>query len=321
MKVFFIKITVFIIALISVYGLFVHKLSEDFVDIYYEKFTSQAGGLILGISKASKGIDPAIIENELKSFEYDKPLINFALNVKHSQYGDMYFEAIKKKLKNKVKKQLFILSVSPGSFATPASMNENDIVKLDKKTIIGKTDDVSSKSNYNYIVNNYSEPLYNALHEYEKWPYYNLHENGWLEIESFSGNDSITSKDIAFAKSNMIHYFDQSIKGQEPSEYRINTFIKLFEFLKTRGDVFLIRIPEDKEFMDIENNFWPDFDIKMDSIANKHNLPFFNYSNFQDKFKTYDGLHFESRAAKQFTKMLSEDIHNYLKTKKHPNFL
>lgn len=319
MKSFFIKLIVFSIMLISFYSLLVYKLSDDFVDIYYKKFTQESGGLIIGISKASKGINPSIIENELDSFNYDLPLVNFALNVNNSKYGDVYFEAIKKKLKPNSKKQLFILSVSPGSFAAPYSISANDIIKIDKNTILGKVSLVKTNPNYNYIVNTYNKPLYNALHPYEKWENYTLHDNGWLEVK-LKESKAIQIRNTKLWKSDVIRHFKENVIKQEISNYRINSFIEMVKFLKEKGDVFLVLIPEDKELMALEKNFSPNFESKIDSISNNLNVPFLNYSNLVDKFKTYDGLHFESEGAQEFTKTLSIDIKKHLKTKKHPNF-
>lgn len=314
MKAFFVKILIFIIVLLSLYGLLIHKLSEDYVDIYYNKFTQKAGGLILGISKASKGINPTIMENELQLADYDTPIINFALNVNNSQYGEVYLKAIQKKLKNVQKKQIFVLSVSPGNFAAPLNTDANDIADIDKKTITGKVTVVDAKPNYNYIINSYDKGLYNALHKYEKWEHYNLHENGWLEIKlkNFK-SDSLKNNNIKFWKSSVRKYFEQNMKFKEISEYRIECFIKTINYLKPRGHVFIVRIPEDKEFMEAENDFWPNFEKDIDSICNKLNVPFINYSNMAGKFTTYDGLHFDSSGANAFTKMLTKDICLHLK--------
>ncbi|WP_299553226.1 hypothetical protein [Seonamhaeicola sp.] len=327
MKLFLTKIVVYIVLLAGVYFLLVDRLSDDYVDIYYNKFTQKAGGLIIGISKASKGINPEIIENDLRSINYDTPIINFALNVGNSQYGDVYFNSIQKKLKKTSKKQLFILSVSPGSFSAPINMPVEDIIKMDEKTIIGKVDWVDNEPNYNYIINTYDQPLYNALHKHEKWEHYNVHKNGWLEIKlKKSQLDTRNNGDIAHWKSGVLDFFKEKTNSSERSEYRIQSFIKLVKFLKPRGDVFMVKIPEDKEFKEIENHICPNFETEMDSISRALGVTFLNYSHLTDKFTTYDGLHLESSGAKKFTKMLCEDMLSHLKrealakTEKHPNF-
>lgn len=292
----------------------VNKLSKDYVDVYYKKFTQKAGGLIIGISKASKGINPAIIEEKLSVLNYDKPIINFALNSSNSLYGEVYLEAIKKKLNPKINKQLFILSVSPVAFAALKDLNPEDIYKMDKNhTVLGKVNQVSSKPNYNYILNTYEQPLYNALHPYEKWTFFKLHDNGWVETTRTTDKDTIREVDTKFWKFKVSELFKNQLDFQEVSTYRIDSFIKILIFLKSKGDVFIINMPEDQEFLDMEKMFWPDFEQKIDSIASKYNTPFFNYSKLNHKFKTYDGVHFDTANAIEFTEMLSEDIYNYLR--------
>ncbi|MEL0455564.1 hypothetical protein WJN01_04955 [Flavobacteriaceae bacterium SZ-1-7] len=319
MKSFLLKLSFIIIALAGVYGFLVNRLSQDFVDIYYEKFTQKAGGLIIGISKANKGINPEIIEQKLQALNYyDTPLINYALNVNNSPFGEVYLESIKKKIKPIKNRQLFIVSVSPGAFSTPLKMKSEDIYKMDKNhTILGKVNKVDTKPNYNYIINTYELPLYNALHPYDKWLFYELHPNGWLEIRPNTEIDSIKATDIAFWKAGILKEFEAQLGIQQISSYRIESFIKILEFFKTRGDVFIVRIPQDEEFNILEHKLWPSFEQKMDSIAKQYNVPFLNYSNLANKFKTYDGLHFDTNGATQFTEMLSEDIYVILKNKEN----
>lgn len=313
MKRFFIKLALFTISLICVYGFLVNKLSEDYVDIYYKKFTQKASGLIVGVSTANRGINPAIIEEKLNELNYDTPIVNFALDVSNSSFGEVYLEAIKKKIKPKESKQLFIISVTPAAFAAPANMASEDILNIDKNhTILGKVSQVDINPNYNYILNTYEQPLYNALHPYEKWNFFTVHDNGWLEITLVTGKDTISNSDIKHWKSKNLEFSAKKLAMQEVSEYRVESFIKMLKFLGTRGNVFIVRIPEDEEFMNLEKEFWPDFEERMYDLAQKHNIPFLNYSNLNDRFKTYDGLHFDSTGATEFTKMLSEDIYNYL---------
>ena len=103
----------------------------------------------------------------------------------------------------------------------------------------------------------------------------------------------------------------------EKSQYRIDSFIKLIQFLKEKGHVFIIRIPADADIIEFENDIWQGFDKEFDSITKKHNVPYFNYSNKSNEYKTYDGSHLESESAKKFTKQLSLDIKNHLKTNKY----
>lgn len=314
MKAFFTKLTVFSLAFVCIYMLCVHILSKDYVDIYYKKFTQEAGGLVIGISKASKGINPNIIENELKHLDFDTPIVNFALNVSNSKYGDIYFEAIKKKVNFSSKNQLFIVSVSPASFAAKINAEPEDIIEMDKKfTIVGKVDQVKAKPNFNYVIETYDQPLYNAFHPYEKDPRFTIHDNGWLEIKlDYSKSDSIVKNDILFWKSILLKHFKNEVKTQEVSEYRIKSFVEMIQFLKQNGSVFIITMPEDKEFIDSEKIFWPNFEPQMDSIAAKLNIPYINYWYLSGKLKTYDGLHLESESAKEFTHLLSKDIKGYL---------
>ena len=312
MKNFFFKTIIFCIILASTYAFFVNKLSKDYVDPYYNKFTQEAGGLILGLSRASEGISPEVIEEELDSGPFEKPMINFAMNVVQSSYGEIYLNGIKKKLKPNSKKGLFIVSVSPGSFTALSGMSDENIIDMDKEGIIGKIDNFTSAPNYSYIVNTYSQPLYNTLHDFDKWDHYNSHSNGWNEITQNGKTNNIKEADISYWKSLTIRYYKRRIKKEQLSNYRLNYFIDIIKYLKTVGNVFIVRLPADNDIIQIENDLWKNFDKQFDSISKNHDVKYLNYSTLGSHYKTYDGSHMLSNSAKKFTKLLSRDIKNNL---------
>lgn len=313
MKGFVIKIVIFISIFIGTYLSLVHELSQGYVDDYYKKFTRPAGSLILGLSTASEGIVPSMIEKELKPFNFEWPLDNFALDGTQSQFGSVYLNAIKKKLKQTTsKKQLFILSVAPGSFAAQKQTSDENINNMDKKTILGKISDFTSNPNYNYIINTYGQSLYNALHSHDQWNHKTTHANGWNEVQIITPEDTIPESDMKHWKSLTLQYLNKTVENQIVSNYRKNSFLKLLAFLKSKGEVFLVRLPADQEVLTIENTFWPKFDVEMDSISKVYHVQYFNYTHKHDQLKTYDGLHLESESAKQLTKLLVADIKQHI---------
>ncbi len=315
LKKFILKLLLFTMGFIGLYCFFVDKLSKGHVDEYYNKFTQEAGGLIIGISRANIGISPYVIEEELINIE--KPIINFAINSYQSGFSEVYFNAIREKIKNRTNKGIFIISINPGNFSAFSNIDD-DILTTDSNTILGKTKNVASNPNYNYIINNYSEPLYNAF--YSRKPEHQIsHNNGWNEIILYTEHDTITNNTIKYWKSLTIKRNIKRVNTDEKSQYRIDSFIKLIKFLKEEGHVFVIRIPADTDIIKFENDVWQGFDKEFDSITKKYNVPYFNYSNKSDEYKTYDGSHLESESAKKFTKQLSLDIKNYLKAKKYKN--
>lgn len=295
------------------YLFFVDKLAKGYVDPNYNKFTQEAGSLIIGLSRANEGISPYIIEAELKDYiSFEKPLINFALNEAH--FGEVYYNAITKKTLNS-NNGIFILSISPGNFTAPLGLNGEKTFEFDKRLSIGKINNFTSAPNYDYIINNYETSLYNTLHNLDMWNHRTSHKNGWNEIKLKSYQDTIKDKDINYWKSLTLRFYEKKIKTDGLSEYRYEYFIKTIQYLKTKGTVFLTRIPSDEDLVEFGNKKWVKFDVEMDSISSVYNIPYFNYSKQSIKYKTYDGSHLESESAKKFSKVLSDDIKSYLSKK------
>ncbi|TGV03943.1 hypothetical protein [Flavivirga rizhaonensis] len=310
LKSFVIKLFIIAITFITIYLFFIDKLAKGFVDTNYNKFTQEAGGLILGLSRANEGISTLIIEEELKKYDFfsNKPLVNFALNEAH--FGEVYYEAIKKKIKTN--NGIFILSISPGNFTAPLGLDDEKVFEYDERLTLGKINNFVTSPNYNYIMNIYGASLYNSLHDFDQWNHRVSHLNGWNEVKLESELDTITDKDIEYWKSLTLKFYDQKIKTEQISSYRYNYFIKTIEYLKTKGEVFFIRMPSDSTILKIENSHWENFDFEMDSIAKSYHIPYFNYSKKSNNYKTYDGSHLESESAKKFTKLLCEDIKKLL---------
>ncbi|WP_303317695.1 hypothetical protein Q4Q34_17420 [Flavivirga abyssicola] len=312
MKDFVFKIVIFCILFAAVYAFFVDKLSKEYVDPYYNKFSQEANGLILGLSRASEGISPEIIEEELNNCSFEKPIVNFAMNTVQSSYGEIYLRGIKKKLKPNSKNGLFIVSISPGSFTAPFGMNDKNIFDMDKEGIIGKIDNFTSAPNYSYIVSTYPLPLYNTLHDFDKWDHHKPHPSGWNEITQNGRFNKIGENDINHWKSLTIRYYKRKVEKEQFSNYRLNYFIKTIQYLKTIGNVFIVRLPADTDIIKTENDLWKGFDKQFDSISKQHDVKFLNYSSLGSDYKTYDGSHMLSTSAKKFSKLLGKDIRNSL---------
>ena len=311
MKRFLIKLIVLVLLLTSVYLLLVDKLSKGYVDMYYNKFTERAGSLILGLSRADQGIAPHILERSLVEHDFELPLVNFASN--QSFYGDVYHQAITKKLKNDMNTGLFILSVTPGSFTAPKGAGAKEIELFDEESVMGKADEFASNPNYNYIMNCYGQSLYNSIYNTTKWENLKTHLNGWNELQIKSSIMKITDKDINIWKSQNISFYERKSRTEEFQKIRLQAFLDIVTFLKGKGKVFLVRLPADSDVIALENKNHNNFDHQMDSIAKIYGIPYLNYSTRQGSLKTYDGSHLESESAKKFTALLSRDIGSYIK--------
>ena len=304
MKSFLLKITVFIFALCTCYGVCLHQKSQGAVDEFYYKCTQETNSLILGLSRANYGISPAVLENELQ----DYTITNFAFNANQSPYGDVYLKAIENKISSSNSKNgIFIFSVSPRNFTSPKGISNQKLEALDKKTVLGRIENFTSYPNYSYMMHCYSGPLYSIFLP-NKNSNVIFHNNGWNEFLLQTEQYNISNEQINNWKNLTLEYYKNEIVKLEISTNRINSLKATIDFLKQKGTVVLVRMPIDANMLELENSYWQSFDKQMLDIANSHKVTYLNYSDNRNKYLTYDGSHLESVSAKKFSTQLAHDI-------------
>lgn len=269
-------------------------------DFYNRIRTSGEKSLIIGTSRAGQAIRPDIINEKFEKYDFYLPIYNFAFSVHRSPYGEVYYNAIKKKLtKDNYNNGLFILSVDPFGLSTE--------IKLDKDQLREKNHYIAE--NYNYTRPNFIYIWKNVKKIFKKDPYVKLNDDGWLEItvpmDSASVKKRITQKKTDYSR----YCFKKS-------EYRIKWLLKTISFLKQKGTVFLVRIPASPFMLEYENKFWPDFEKDISKIAETEEV---EYISFKDKFGSYrttDGNHIYKDDGAIFTRDLCDSIKTRLKMNK-----
>ena len=137
-----------------------------------------------------------------------------------------------------------------------------------------------------------------------------LYKNGYLE------NNILPKNKVEFEKWKEKNLFvlSEFANDWEMSNYRINWLDSTISYLSQYGTVFLVRTPMQKEFLEIENAFWADFDSKVRSVARNNKIRYLNYSK-QSEFGFYDGHHLDKYGAKLFSMTLAKDIIKMSQTK------
>lgn len=303
---FILKISFLASMLVGAYILVIYGITKksDF-DYNYSKFTHKGGSLIIGISRAHYGINPEIIEKEFKN-DIKLPVLNFALQKTQSSYGEVLLNSIKKKIDtNSSKNGLFILSVNPGSFLISKNVDiDKDII--DENTNLYKVKNLNTNPNFEYIRKCFESSLYQGF-TIPQSKFKKFHDNGWAEFK----DDNLSNNTISVRKNILTKRQKKQLPLQKFSEYRVNKFKETIEYLKKHGQVVLVRLPFDDDFVKIEDNAFINFNKDMTDIAQEFNVPFFNYTLKKEKYKTYDGSHLTSKSAIKFTEQLCEDIKKY----------
>lgn len=301
MKKFIITILFFGIAILtSIVGVFL--MADATTDPFYKKFTSsKQSSLILGSSRIAEGVNPSIINKELKGINS----YNYAFTYNTSPYGPTYLNSIKRKLDTIIKNQIFILGVDPWVLSND-SHNPNDLKTFEEQDgFLGTLKTVNSNPNFDYLVHNYSEPYIKIL--YNNSPLV-VQDDGFTKLTLTLTDGYIENK----KKETLVNYINK-LKEYKFSALRLDYLKQTITYLQAFGEVYLIRVPIDFQLLEIENTLKSNFDEVMNDLTTELKVPYFNFSNRGDEFNYSDAHHLLPESADK----LSIEIATRIKQLKH----
>ncbi|WP_308991950.1 hypothetical protein QLS71_016840 [Mariniflexile litorale] len=294
----FFLIVIFILSIILVeYG--------SYIDFFYNKFTTpKSKSLIIGDSRGLQGIQPSIINKELKNSNLELPILNYSFTIAQAHIGELYRKSILKKLDPKSKNGIFIISITPWMLGSKKENNNYAGEFKEAGTPPHNMTFVDLNPNFEYLLKNLN--YFNFKGVFKKNSI--LHKDGWLEANNLP-KDSIT---FNAWKQTQLDIFNGFIKDYKVSDYRKKSLDTLIKNLKEHGKVILVRSPIDKEMLDLENTFFPDFNLFIEGISERNNAKFLNYTNkfLKIKFQTYDGHHLDKFGGVVFSKSICDSIIN-----------
>lgn len=283
-----------LVAIVPYYFLLKDKIEEH--DPFYYKATYQSPYLVLGASRAQKGISPNLLEEEL---QLEHKALNFAFTAVASPYGEPYFDLVKRKLGEISNKGLFILSVHPAGimdYELARGRREEDFRFYDLYS-------VNRNPNPEYVLRNITNNrslLTLLLYRTEQKQKYDvMHYNGWVER---TPPDSIRPKRIEdLPAANRL----QPI----PSPNREKWLQRMVEYLSQHGQVVLVRLPIKKAIREEESKVLPHFESFITELSKTTGVPYLDYGNFADSLTYLDNFHhLDGPGAKTFTRRLAQDI-------------
>ncbi|WP_128755183.1 hypothetical protein [Aquimarina sediminis] len=273
------------------------------VDYFYQKFTTpKATSMIIGDSRSMQGIQPRVINERFKELEYQLPIFNYSLTIAETPIGPLYNKSIEKKLDQTSQNGVFIISVTPWMFGSDKN-NDNDKGEFREA---GRPPHnmrfVNTNPNYEYLFKNLTYFHFKALFRKTS----TMHKDGWLEENNLPKNPKVFEE----WKKRQGRLFDKMIRNYETSSLRLESLDELVKKLKEHGEVYLVRMPIDLDFIDVEKSFYLNFDKDINDIAKTNNIDYFNF-NAPDRhstFKTYDGHHLDKHGGLEFTNILCDSI-------------
>lgn len=303
MKKFIINTAVFLaIILISIFTVFV--LADGTTDASYLKFTTpKQNSLIIGASRAAQGIQPAILNQELRRDD----IYNYAFQNPTSPYGEIYSKSISKKLTANSSNGIFILDVNPWVLSKHIDTITNKEIFTEKGKFVDETKMVNISPNIEYLIESYSSSYIQIIKDkFQKGDYQTLFvdEFGWLRVTIESDMMSVNKRTEL-----KINRYKKKLKFFHGySNHRVNNLCKLIDFLKSHGELYLVRIPISNEMHSIEDLLLPNFDADIQKIADSLEVEYFNLTKYNDRFTYTDGNHLTIESGAKVSKLLAKLI-------------
>ena len=301
MRTFLSKLVLFILIVgLPFYYLQHRKMVQE--DAFYWKATHKARHLVLGGSRALKGIFPAVMKKELG---VQDSMLNFAFTGVLSPYGKTYSESIKRKLKTGTERGIYILSVTPGGimdFSSSRTPREEEFQFYSLWMM-------NMQPNVEYV---FRQPrgqkalLTTILDEDLRFT------NGINRVYRDGSQGTFLDKPIVQlkARSRLIKY-DLEKSPEREAELR-----ELVRWLSNEGDVFLVRTPISERMLSEEDVVYADFNALMKEISsNTPDTYYLNYSKNtgETPYEFTDGHHhLEGKSAQRFSRQLAKDIRQML---------
>jgi hypothetical protein len=318
MKTFIIKILILIVLSTLPALIYIMVFANGTIDEFYKRFTlPESPSLVLGTSRSTHGILPEVFNKS--GLKFQRPLINFGFANIISLYGPAYYGVIKKKLKEDSKNGLFILEVSPMSISILKKNALKSPVIFEEDDYEGwKLSSVSSNPNLEYIMKVYDAPLYTMLYRNLKndkqspvKPFINslqgisaeVKDDGYFEVELPMDSASVKKR-----KEGLRAYFIDYLGQRQFSPEREKYLEKTIEFLQTHGRVYLVRLPIEAGNLEIEKNYMPEFDRRMEALSKKYEVEYINLSEEDENLPTLDSEHLLTKSGEVVSRQILDHI-------------
>lgn len=257
--------------------------------------------LIIGTSRASQAIQPKALQEKM-----NRSFFNFAFNGSLSKYGDVYNQAILKKLDPESKDGIFIVTVDPWSVSTKKGEESLYPLAHDQQNYLNQLSSFTGEVNLPFLYHNYNYGWMHLIWDYYKKGSLSItHEDGWLEIIRDTAQGRIDER-----KARKLAAKQSEIEQYEFSAYRWSCLRSLIMELRKKGKVYLVRLPISKEFYQLEQNHFDQFDRRIKSLTAEMKVPYWDMVNLQDSVKYNDGHHINRYFAPYISRHISEWIVN-----------
>ncbi len=292
MKRFLLRLFFFLIPTIgTIIGLFRYQ------DPFYARFTTpKQSAMILGTSRAAQGILPQVLDS---TFNIPYPFFNYAFTVAHSPFGPAYLESTKAKLDTQTTNSVFIVSITPWALSAVSEAVNDTSRFVEQELCVAQTSQVNQFPNFEYLLENYHQPQQAfTLPWVEQSPTY-LHSNGWLEV-TVDMNEKVVAGRI---RGKLLNYSNGMLQTHSFSELRLAYLLQTITLLQKYGKVYLVRMPVHPKMMELEQQFMPDFQAKI-QLAIEQSNGYLDLTPYNEEFRYTDGNHLYKESAYEVSRII-----------------
>jgi len=293
------KLMILVSCIVFPFLVYIILFADGKIDRSYLKLTTgKQNSLIIGASRGAVGIKPSLFNDN--NYYFEGPLYNFCFIMNESPYGPGYLNAIKNKLHADTKDGLFILDVSPIVVSYKYTENTSESVEKlwEADGFMNKLYFFNFNPNFDYILKSYAQPYY-FMFMRRFISNMTIKDDGWLEIK----NIPMDSVNLNKRKQKCFHQYKTEFLLQHKfSKIRFNYLAETVKYLSHHGSVWVVRLPVDKTLYEMELNYMPDFDSKIEEMAKANNIKYINLVKDYESYHTYDGNHLYFKSAEAVTK-------------------
>ena len=296
---FFLKLSFFLLVLGIPYLYFQYPMMAK-NDAFYWKSTYPANTLIIGGSRAFKGISPAVLQEDLL---LEGRVLNLAFTGVLSPYGKPYFNLIKRKIdRSGALPYCFILSVNPGNVMDFTAANVPRESTFDFYHLWM----VNTQPNLEYVFRHprTGQALLTAMviEKSRTRPGRAIYQDGYAATffpPGFTPPDRTNRKNLL--------KFDLRYSPEREAY-----LVKTVNYLSQLGPVYLVRLPVSSQMLAEEDKVYPEFNTMVEAVANQYpNTFFFDFTADVESagYVFSDGHHhLEGKSAIRITHEIAERI-------------
>lgn len=295
----FITHSIVFLVLIVVGFLFIISRADGYTDPFYIRFTTpKQENLILGTSRAAQGLQPQVFKT-ICSVSF----FNYSFSSFDSPFGETYLNSIKRKIKRGNNDGVFIITVDPWSIVSETE-DPNDYANFrELRSCLANTTNVNCNPNFGYLINNLKGRYYEAITFKNNSVF--LNSDGWLEVSILMDEKSVFNR----TKSKLAYYRENVLPKSKFSSIRLEYLKKTILFLNDYGKVYLVRLPIDSKFMEIENELMPEFNdyiYKLEPLTKGY----LDMTTYNSKYIYTDGNHLYKTSSAKVSAIIANWIKN-----------